>query len=123
MKEKCKLKKAVLILVVNLILLSFTACGAKKEPVKPDKDPAKVVQDKNYTEDLKQEKEVEGGQVYVQDNMVIATMVIKEGISEADAKALAEKYAQELKKTYKDMPVNVQAVQKGKNVANIMLEK
>lgn len=123
MKRKALLKRSKLFLLVVLSLLSFTACGAKYEPVKPDPDPAKIVEDKNYTEDLEKKKEVEGGKVYVQDNMVIATMVIEEDVSEADGKKLAEEYAQNLKETYKDMHINVQAVQKGKNIANITLEK
>ena len=55
--------------------------------------------------------------------MIVATMVIKDDASETDAKALAEKYAKQLKEEHKDMKVNVQAVQKGKNVADITIEK
>lgn len=36
---------------------------------------------------------------------------------------LAEKYAKDLEKTYKDLNVNVQAVKNGENVANIVKEK
>lgn len=83
----------------------------------------KVEQDTKKTEQLKKEKEISNGQVYFQGDSVIATMVIKDGVSESDAKALAEKYAKELKVAHKDKKINVQAVQKGNNVANITIEK
>lgn len=117
------LKKVVLFLTVVLTLLSFAACTKKHEPVQPDTDPTKAVEDTSYTKDLTSEKEVAGGKVYLQDNMVIATMIIKDGVSAEDAKKLANEYAQKLRETYKDKPINVQAVQNGKNVANIVLEK
>lgn len=68
-------------------------------------------------------KEIFNEQVYIQKDMIVATMVIKDDASETDAKALAEKYAKQLKEEHKDMKVNVQAVQKGKNVADITIEK
>lgn len=87
------------------------------------KEEQKVIQDAKKTEELKKEKEIYNGQVYVQNNMAVATMLIKDGVSETDAKALAEKYAKQLKEQYKDMRINVQAVQGGKNIANITIEK
>lgn len=122
--KKINLSNRMLAVSVLLIVsISLSACGKKYKTVKPDKDPAKLVQDKNYTEDLKKEKEISNGQVYVQNNTVIATMIIKDGVKKEEAKALAEKYANNLKKTYKGMPINVQAVQNGNNVANITLNK
>lgn len=91
--------------------------SAKKE------EAPKVEQDAKKTEQLKKEKQVYDGQVYFQDDSVVATMVIKDDVSEKDAKALADKYAKELKATYKDKKINVQAVQKGNNIANITIEK
>lgn len=116
-------KRILAVLVLLIVAISLSACGKKYRAVKPDKDPTKLVQDKNYTEDLKKEKEISNGQVYVQNNTVIATMIIKDGVKKEEAKALAEKYANNLKKTYKGMPINVQAVQNGNNVANITLNK
>ncbi|MEA4826333.1 MAG: hypothetical protein VB130_06835 [Clostridium sp.] len=116
-------KRILAVLVLLIVSISLSACGKKYKAVKPDKDPTKLVQDKNYTEDLKKEKEISNGQVYVQNNTVIATMIIKDGVKKEEAKALAEKYANNLKKTYKGMPINVQAVQNGNNVANITLNK
>ncbi|WP_411682655.1 hypothetical protein [Clostridium thailandense] len=110
-------------LLLIILTVSLSACDAKHEAVKPDKDPKKIVVDKNYTKDLKKENGVQNGQVYVQNGIAIGTILLKDSVSDADAKALAEKYANELKKTYKDMKVNVQAVKAGKNTANIILEK
>jgi hypothetical protein len=50
-------------------------------------------------------------------------MIIKKGVSDADVKKLAGKYAKELKETYKDLKVNVQDVKDGKNAADITLNK
>lgn len=123
MNIKNMIKRISTALLMIILTASLGACGAKHEAVKPDKDPKKVVVDKNYTEDLKKENGVQNAQVYVQNNMAIGTMILKDSVSDADAKALANKYAKELKKTYKDMKSNVQAVKKGKNVANITLDK
>ncbi len=113
------IRKMMTALLMITLTLFLAACGAKHQAVKPDKNPKKIVVDKNYTADLKKENGVQGGQVYVQNNMAIATMVLKDNVSDSDAKKLADKYAVELKKAYKDMKVNVQAVRKGKNIVNI----
>ncbi|MFD3155920.1 hypothetical protein ACFIJ5_03505 [Haloimpatiens sp. FM7330] len=90
---------------------------AKKQSEKTKVEPVK--QDKDLTKSIKNEKEVSEGQVYVKDNNVIGVMLIKKGVSADRAKQLANEYAAKLKKQYKDKKVNVQAVQDGKNVANI----
>ncbi|WP_061321427.1 hypothetical protein [Clostridium botulinum] len=117
-------KKLSALMIVLTIVLSFVACGnnPKHEAAKPDKDPKKIVQDKNYTKDLTKDKKVKDGQVYIQNNTVVCIMIIKDDVKEADAKELLNKYAKELKKSYKDMPVNAQAVLKGKNIGNVVLK-
>lgn len=100
-----------------------TTADQKKQEEQKKQEAQKVNQDAVKTETLKTEKEVINGQIYVQNNVATATMIIKDGVSEADVKALADKYAKQLKEQYKDMKVNVQAVQKGKNIANITIEK
>ncbi|APH13368.1 hypothetical protein ACXATD_003962 [Clostridium sporogenes] len=118
------LKKLFALMIVLTVVLSLVACGnsSKHETVKPDKDPKKIVQDKNYTKDLTKDKKVKDGQVYIQNNTVVCVMIIKDDVKEADAKELLNKYAKELKKSYKDMPVNAQAVLKGKNIGNVVLK-
>jgi len=137
MKKNRVTKKLLSLLLMLSLVLSLVACGNKSETVKPAtnstntaknttktiKDNAKITEVKNYTEDLKKEKEVQTGKVYIQNGMAIGTMIIKDSVSDAAAKKLAQKYATELKKEYKDMKVNVQAIKKGKNIANITLEK
>ncbi len=118
------LKKLFALMIVLTVVLSLVACGnsSKHETVKPDKDPKTIVQDKNYTKDLTKDKKVKDGQVYIQNNTVVCVMIIKDDVKEADAKELLNKYAKELKKSYKDMPVNAQAVLKGKNIGNVVLK-
>jgi len=76
-----------------------------------------------FTEDLKKESGVLDGQIYIQNGVVIGAMIIKDNVSDKDAKSIADNYAKKLKKTYKDMKVNVQAVRGGKNIVNIILDK
>jgi hypothetical protein len=128
--------KSMIALFCAMILLF--GCSAKdKSNEKSKEDPKKEVtaQDskKNSTNDVKQNKEltkkitnekgVIGGQVYEQNGTANGTLVLEKKISDKEAKALAERYADEIKKEYKDLPVNVQAVRDGKNVASVQLEK
>ncbi|MEL7598186.1 MAG: hypothetical protein AAGU01_08295, partial [Clostridiaceae bacterium] len=85
--------KLILSGALILMMSNLVGCGSKYTAVKLDKDPAKVVKVEDITKDLTKEKEISAGQVYIQNNMAIGTMIIKEGISEKDAQALAEKYA------------------------------
>lgn len=121
--------------ITAALVISMSGCSFGKDSSKQNnntnqseqnskkEEAPKVQQDAKKTEQLKKEKQVFDGQVYLQGDSVIATMVIKDDVSESDAKALADKYAKELKKAYKDKKINVQAVQKGKNIANITIEK
>lgn len=119
--------------MIMALVLSMTACSFRnsssnssndtKQSTEKDKGNTNIKQDTKKTEKLKKEKAVADGQIYIQNDVATATMVIKDNISESDAKALADKYAKELKENYKDMKVNVQAVQKGKNIADITIEK
>lgn len=128
MKKHCRQ-----LLVVSLfitIFLSLTGCSwfsknntANQDTKSVKTEEPKVNQDVKKTEQLRKEKEITNGQVYIEKDVVVATMLIKDDISEADGKALAEKYAKQLKEEHKDMKINVQAVQKGKNIANITIEK
>ncbi|WP_125154747.1 hypothetical protein [Clostridium rectalis] len=92
----------------------------KEEEKRKQEEANKVNQDKNFTEKVKKENGILDGQVYTQGDYVCGTMLIKENsISQEEVKKLAEKYANELKAKYKNKKVNVQAVQNGKNLANI----
>ena len=115
--------KLVVILMLLLFTLSLAACETKYQAVKPDKDPTKIVVDKNYTADLTKEKGIQNGQVYIQNGTTFATMFFKKDVSDKNVKTIDFKYAQELKITYKDMKVNVQGFRGGKNVDIIKIEK
>ena len=115
--------KLVVILMLLLFTLSLAACETKYQAVKPDKDPTKIVVDKNYTADLTKEKGIQNGQVYIQNGTAFATMFFKKDVSDKNVKTIDFKYAQELKITYKDMKVNVQGFRGGKNVDIIKIEK
>lgn len=117
---KVFLKKLTLIAICMSIFMSLAGCYSA---VKPDKDPKKLVQDVKRTNQIKKEKDLTNGQVYVKNNMVTTTMVFKDSVSEKDANDLVNKYTEALKKEYKGMKINIQAVQKGKNIANVVIEK
>ncbi len=121
---KNTIKKLSLLALTLTMSISIVACGSsgKYEPVEVPKDTKEPVQVEDYTNDLKEEKEVTDGNVYIENDTVIATMVINKDVSDKEAKELAEKYAKDLKATYKDKKVNVQAVKDGKNIATIELE-
>lgn len=121
--KKFSKKMITTVVVVVLCLVAVVYRYFYYIPVKPDKSPDKIVQDSRRTSELKGKDELIDGKVYVQNNTVIATMVIKDNVSEEKAKELANKYAQKLKDQYKDMEINVQAVQSGKKVADIKIDK
>ncbi|MCB2339562.1 hypothetical protein [Clostridium estertheticum] len=112
MKDKKTIAKIGAVILILVVIVSLVISGKKYQAVKPDKNPKKVVLDENYTKDLKKEKEVQSGQVYVQNGKVIATMITKDGVSDKDAKKLEEKYTTKLKKTYAGMEISVKAVMK-----------
>lgn len=87
-----------------------------------DNPSLKIDTNKELTKQVKEEDGVIDGQVYEQDGMAIGTLLLEKKVSNNEAKRLAEKYADELKKEYQDLIVNVQAVRDGKNVANITKE-
>jgi uncharacterized protein YcfL len=124
-----KLKVWTSLFLVLMLLVGCSANEEKKanEPKKEEitakeEQTNELKQNKELTKKVKEEKGVLNGQVYTQNDMAIGTLILEKNVSDKEAKSLAEKYAKELKKEYKDMKVNVQAVRDGKNVANITLE-
>jgi uncharacterized lipoprotein YehR (DUF1307 family) len=125
-----KLKKIISIIVISILSISLISCSNSnnKEEVKlkeevNSKDKAKPNKnrDENLTDELVKEEEVYDGQIYFQDDWVIGAISIEDGVPEEKGKEIAQKYAEKLKEKYKDKKVNVQAVQGGKNIANIEL--
>jgi len=131
---KTRSRKLGILAVLILLVVSLTACSfgnKSSQGVDTSKKAsqnqgstrgAKIAVDENKTKKLKGENIILNGKVYVQSKKVIATMVVKDGTKDSDAKALAQKYADELKKEHKDMPVSVIAVKNNKNVAKINIK-
>lgn len=129
MTKKLLGKKITALVSILALSASLAACG-KPKPVAPPKNAQEKVEDKAMTEKITKEDIVSGSKVYIKDKMITATMVIKKGAKQEDITRIANQYAQELKvqyknlqEEYKGMSINVQAVQGGKNVANILIEK
>ncbi|OLN24128.1 hypothetical protein BTO30_01570 [Domibacillus antri] len=117
--------KAKLLTGALTSFLFVAGCASDEEtPEETQQETAPdVEQNEDLTKAVKDEDGVMDGQVYEQDGSAIGTLLLDKEVKDADAKALAEKYAEEIKQEYPELPVNVQAVRNGKNVANIQLEK
>ena len=120
-----KLKKLTSIILIFTLALFLMSCStSNKENLENEEKPVaedNSNQDKELTDKLLNEKEVSGGQVYFQDDWVIGTIIINDGVSEEKANKIAQDYAENLKDKYKDKKINVQAILEGNNIANIEL--
>lgn len=119
-------------LLTGALAASFLIAGCSADEEPSEETPVEeteqeaapgVEQNEDLTKAVKDEEGVIDGQVYEQDGTAVGTLLLDKKVKDADAKKLAEKYADEIKKKYPDLPVNVQAVRDGKNVANVQLEK
>ena len=122
--------KIVCFAVILTFMFTAAACGERNNngnvslntQQQTNYDPNNPPRDEELTEKLLKEKEIEDGQVYLRQDVAVATMVIKEGVSESKVKKLANDYAKKLKKKYKNMKVRVQAVRNGENLADVKLD-
>lgn len=125
------LRKFTILSLTFIIFLSFTGCSSwsknntsekkQTQSTESENKELKITEDKKNTDKLKAKKEVLTGKVYTQNGSAVATIIIKDDVTESDAKKLAEEYAKQLKKQYSNMKVNVQAVKGGKSIADITL--
>jgi hypothetical protein len=112
-----------LILFLSILALILAACG--NDDNKADKAALEVqkaitiVENIELTAQVQAEKGVIDGKVYTQNGIAIGTLVLDKTVTDEQAKTLAQKYVSEIKKDYKDMKINVQAVRDGKNVVNL----
>lgn len=111
------MKKNLLLTLISLLLLTCAAsCGNRNEQGKVTSG-----QDSYLTQKLLSEDEISDGQIYLKGEYAMATMVVKEGVSQKQIDTLTNEYAKKIKNRYRDKKVNVQAVQGNKNVANVTL--
>ncbi|MED1203285.1 hypothetical protein [Heyndrickxia acidicola] len=127
--------KRILTIFLLGAAITLSACGhsaqtqtqTQTQKSKKEVKPANVTKlntstnkvDKKLTTSIKDEKGVISGQTYVQGKLAIGTLLLDKKVTDSQAKALANKYLQELKKQYKDKKINVQAVRNGKNIVNL----
>jgi hypothetical protein len=127
------IKKLMLTFVATSILTLSTGCskasndqsqapsstqgGTSQSPSTTDTQK----QDQDLTKKLTSEKIVDSGQVYMVGNDIVAVIVIKKGTDQKTAKDLTTKYANTMKKKYKNKKVNSHAFIEGKEVAHITL--
>lgn len=122
------MNKKALVAVFSAFLL-VAGCSNNEDPnpqetesQEQNEQSQEIEQNEELTKQVRDEDGVIDGQVYEQNGMAIGTLVLEADVSDEDAKKLAERYAEEIKEEYKDLPVNVQAVRDGENVANITKE-
>ncbi len=87
-----------------------------------EEETPSTTEDSELTGAILEEEGVLGGQVYVDGDMAIGTMMMDDTLTEEEINELAERYAEEIKAEYADKTVNVQAVQDGENVANVTID-
>lgn len=90
---------------------------------KNNQEKKEIKQNKDLTKKITDEKGVIAGQVYEQNGKAVGTLVLDSEVSDKEAKDLAKRYATQIKNEYKNLPVNVQAVKDGKNVADVTIDK
>lgn len=71
------------------------------------------------TKKLKAEEGITDAKVFEKNGKALARFVVDKKVSEKEIKKLAEKYAKELEKEYKDQEVNVQAIKAGKVIEEV----
>ncbi len=101
----------VFVLFVSLLAVSFLFVGCG------DKEESEVDADLVTFEDA-----VIDSSLIIDDNLVTQTMIFNDDIKLEDVTRIAEEKAAELKAEYPDSTINVQAVQKGRNVSDIVLD-
>ncbi len=89
--------------------------GDEDTTLKPDE----IIKDSTLTKELGDEKIVEIGQIYVRGGIAYGAIVVRDNASNKEARKVAEKYMEKLKKKYKDMKINVQVVRNGENIVNL----
>ncbi|WP_250886505.1 hypothetical protein [Bacillus sp. SM2101] len=115
------IKKMMAYFMLSVALIGCTNDEVEKNETE-QQEGAHANQNEDLTKQLEGEEGVISGQVYVNDDTAVGTLVLEDNVSDQDAKEIAEKYADKLKNEYNNMTINVQAVRGGENVENILIE-
>ncbi|MBW9156990.1 hypothetical protein [Clostridium tagluense] len=119
-KNKTIISLSVISLVIILgVIFSMIKGGGPS--VKAPKEPNKIVKHEEMTKELKSEKQVSSGEVYLKSDVVVANITLKQNTTKDQAKELANKYAKELNNQYKGMPVIVDVKQGDKDIVKEMI--
>lgn len=134
--ERLRSMKTKIMIGMLGALLLVTGCSVEKEKSEAKTDKTQIEQEADkenatptekenevLTKKIQDEEGVIGGRVYEQNGTAIGILMLEKEVNDVDAKKLAERYAVEIKKEYKDLPVNIQAIRDGENVANIQLDE
>ncbi|MBU3190280.1 hypothetical protein K9O30_01885 [Clostridium bowmanii] len=118
-----KIKISLVVLIGLAIIASgvFLMGRNSDSSVKLPKDPTIIVKHKDMNKELKNEKKVASGEVYLKSDVVVANITLKENTTKDEAKVLATKYANELKSQYKEIPVIVDVKQGGKDIVKELI--
>lgn len=103
-------------------LLLVSGCSSDKDKADETEKVDTVNQEKEnetLTNKMKTEDGIKDGQVYEKDGTAFGKIELDQTVSDADAKKLADKYADEIKEEYKNLPVRVEVVRDGKEVVNV----
>ena len=117
---------ASILAIVFVVLMSTNSNTAKKMALTPTKivtlSAPNIVKVKDVMKKLTAEKQVSGSQIFIKDNIHHTVITFNKDADIKTAKAVATKYANLIKEAYNDKNVNVQIVQNGKNIANVVLK-
>ncbi|MFS1517103.1 hypothetical protein V1503_11660 [Bacillus sp. SCS-151] len=118
------IKKMMAYFMLSVALAGCTNDEGEKNETEQNaqQEGTHVNQNEDLTKQLEDEEGVISGQVYVNDDTAVGTLVLEDNVSDQDAKEIAEKYADKLKNEYNNMTINVQAIRGGENVENILIE-
>ncbi|MYL34316.1 hypothetical protein GLW08_10595 [Pontibacillus yanchengensis] len=119
------MKLKVLGIALGIALFTAGCSGDSEETEKQEQSNHETKENENteMTGKVLEEDGVVDGSVYTEDGSAVGTIILEASVKKEKGKQLAEKYAKQLQNEYPDMKVNVQAVQDGENIANIVKEK
>ncbi|MGK0467404.1 hypothetical protein, partial [Clostridium sp.] len=119
-RNKIIIGSSIIGLILIIGIVSSMIRGAAPS-VNPPKEANKIVKHAEMDKELKSEKEVSAGDVYLKPDVAVANITVKENITKEQAKVLAEKYAEELKDQYEELSVIVDVKQGDKDLIKDMI--